>query len=62
MEPKRSLPAKICYPIFWLYETKYWRVFIKKGLKDILEKAGINKTQETNLFGLFQIISVKNIK
>lgn len=62
LEPKRSLPAKLFNPIFGLYESQYWRDFLKRGLKTTLENAGLRNTSETNVLGLFQIVSAINQK
>lgn len=62
MEPKKSLLAKLCYPIFWSYETKHWRAFQNRGLRSILNDVNLIVSSETSILNLFQIVIAKNGK
>ncbi len=62
MEPGKTIWSWLFYPIFRVYETKYWSLFMKRGLDKILHDAGLRKSSETDSFRLFQIVLIINNK
>lgn len=62
MEPKKHWVAKLSHHLIKLYETPNYTPFIKIGLEEILKRAGLKISNETNFLGIFQIVLVKNLK
>ena len=61
-EPKKHWAAKLAYPLISLYETKYWQAFLARGLKQLLQEAGLTIDKETTMWGLVQLALLSNTK
>lgn len=61
-EPRNHWAAKIIFPLINIYETKNWRPFIERGLKNLLKQVGLKTDSKTDFFGIAQIVVAKNNK